>query len=225
MRALLPEFAPNERPRVLLLGAHSDDLEIGCGATILKLASDFPNAIVRWVVFGAEGIRAGEANASARDFLASFPDPLIEVFAHRDGYFPNEYAQIKQRVESLKAFAPDIVFTHERGDRHQDHHLISEVTWNTFRNHLILEFEIAKYDGGLGDPNVFVPIPREFCDRKVELLMKHFQSQAAKSWFEPELFRALMRLRGLEGAAPGGYAEAFHCRKMRFSWPAGQQSD
>jgi LmbE family N-acetylglucosaminyl deacetylase len=218
MRALLPNFAASDRPRVLLLGAHSDDLEIGCGSTILELASAFPHAIVRWVVLGAKGLRADEANGSANEFLEAFADRTIEIFEHRDGHFPSEYAALKQRVESFKTFAPDLIFTHERADRHQDHRLVSEITWNTFRNHLILEYEIAKYDGGLSDPNLFVPVTRAICDRKIELLMKHFRSQTTKNWFEPELFRGLMRLRGLEGAAPEGYAEAFHCRKLNFSW-------
>ena len=220
MITLSPEFSADRPTRILLLGAHSDDIEIGCGATLLRLCSELRQASFLWVVFGATGNRAEEARASARDFLSDAHESSVEVFGHQDGHFPTQFSAIKQRFEALKTeFSPDLIFTHHGEDRHQDHRVVSELTWNTFRNHLILEFEVPKYDGGLGDPNVFVPVSKALRDAKVGLLMKHFRSQAAKQWFEPELFNGLMRLRGLEGASPDGYAEAFHCRKLTLGWP------
>jgi LmbE family N-acetylglucosaminyl deacetylase len=216
---LFPEFAPDRPKRVLLVGAHSDDIEIGCGATLLRLRQELSSLKVHWLVLGANGLRAGEAKASARDFLTGVDDCSVEVFDHRDGQFPAQFSQIKQRFEDLKVqFSPDLIFTHHRDDRHQDHRVVSELTWNTFRNHLILEYEVPKFDGGLGDPNVFVPLNKAQCDEKVRLLTKHFASQRTKQWFDAELFNGLMRLRGLEGATPDGYAEAFHCRKWTFAW-------
>lgn len=218
---IFPSFASGRPPKILLLGAHSDDIEIGCGATILRLRSELPTLSIHWLVLSANGVRADEAGASARDFLSGVADPVVEVFDHRDGHFPAQFSEIKQRFEELKGrFAPDVIFTHERDDRHQDHRVVNELTWNTFRNHLIFEYEIPKFDGGLGNPSVFVPVEKALCDEKIALLLKNFRSQAAKQWFDPELFRGLMRLRGLEGAAPSGYAEAFHCRKWKLAWSA-----
>ena len=219
MITLSPMFSPEGPARVLLVGAHSDDIEIGCGATLLRLRSELTQASFRWVVLGATGVRAQEAKASALEFLSGAHDSKVEIFDHRDGHFPAQFSQIKQRFEELKTqFSPDLIFTHYKEDRHQDHRLVSELTWNTFRNHLILEYEIPKFDGGLGDPNVFVPISKALRDEKVSLILKHFHSQAPKQWFDGELFNGLMRLRGLEGASPDGYAEAFHCRKWSLGW-------
>jgi LmbE family N-acetylglucosaminyl deacetylase len=216
---LSPDFRSDRPARILLLGAHSDDIEIGCGATVLRLCSELREVSFHWVVFGATGVRADEARSSARDFLSRAHETTIEIFDHQDGHFPAQFTTIKQRFEALKTqFLPDLIFTHHRDDRHQDHRLVSELTWNTFRSHLILEFEIPKFDGGLADPNVFVPVSKALRDAKVGLLLKHFRSQATKQWFEPELFNGLMRLRGLEGSSPDGYAEAFHCRKWTLGW-------
>jgi LmbE family N-acetylglucosaminyl deacetylase len=216
---LFPSF-PVDRPKhILLVGAHSDDIEIGCGATLLRLCRELRPLKIHWLVLSAIGGRADEARASAEDFLKDVDACSVEIFDHRDGHFPAQFSAIKQRFEDLKPqFSPDLIFTHHREDRHQDHRIVSELTWNTFRNHLILEYEVPKFDGGLGDPNVFVPLTKGLCDEKVSLLTKHFHSQKTKQWFDATLFNGLMRLRGLEGATPDGYAEAFHCRKWTLAW-------
>ena len=199
---------------LLCLGAHADDIEIGAGGTLLRLLSENPTLMVTWVVFSASGLRADEAQASAAAYLAGAAERRVVVKEFRDGYFPWDGAAIKDVFEQLKALpAPDLSLTHEGGDRHQDHQVISELTWNTFRDHLILEYEIPKWDGGLGAPNVFVPLDEAVRLRKVELLMTHFATQRAKRWFTPDTFHGLMRLRGVECHAPSGHAEAFHCRK------------
>jgi LmbE family N-acetylglucosaminyl deacetylase len=201
--------------QVLLLGAHADDIEIGCGGTILKLLGEFPDTAVHWVVFSAAGRRREEATASATGFLAAARARSVVIHAFRDGYFPYDGAQIKDSFEQLKeTVAPDVIFTHHGQDLHQDHRLLSELTWNTFRDHLILEYEIPKYDGGLGSPNFFVPLTEEHRQRKLALLMTAFPSQASKSWFTAATFEGLMRLRGIECASRLGYAEAFYCRKL-----------
>jgi LmbE family N-acetylglucosaminyl deacetylase len=207
-------LVPGRPPRVLLLGAHADDIEIGCGGTILSwLAAGVP-LDVTWVVFSATGERAEEARRSAAAFLRGAPSTRVEVHGFRDGFFPYE-AGVKEAFEALKARVdPDVVFTHHRHDRHQDHRTVSDLTWNTFRAHAILEYEIPKYDGDLGAPNVFVPLVRELCEAKVRLLVEHFPSQAMRPWFAPETFFALARLRGVEAGAPTGLAEAFYARKL-----------
>ena len=196
---------------VLCLGAHSDDIEIGCGGTILQLARRYPNCTFHWVVFSAAGVRAAEAQRGAALF-AGLESPLLKSF--RDGCFPLVGAEIKEVFEELKSTAPDIIFTHYRNDAHQDHRLVSELTWNTFRDHLILEYEIPKYDGDLGQPNVFVPLESGECEKKVRSIIDTFSSQQVKHWFRSETFLSLMRLRGMECNAPSGYAEAFYSRKM-----------
>jgi LmbE family N-acetylglucosaminyl deacetylase len=199
---------------VLLLGAHSDDIEIGCGGTVLRLIEQFPRASYHWVVFSGVGRRGEEAAASARAFLGPVQQQVhVETF--RDGYFPYQGAEIKEYFERLKGKVdPQLVFTHYRDDRHQDHRVISDLTWNTFRNHLILEYEIPKYDGDLGVPNFFVRLEEIVCQKKIDLLLMHFESQTPKHWFSEETFRALLRLRGMEAHADGHYAEAFYCRKL-----------
>jgi LmbE family N-acetylglucosaminyl deacetylase len=200
---------------VLCLGAHSDDIEIGCGGTILNLTRQYPGLAVWWVVFTADGPRQAEAEESARTFLRNAGKAQVIVKQFRNGYFPFEGALIKDFFETLKSRVnPDLVFTHFRNDRHQDHRVVSDLTWNTFRNHLVLEYEIPKYDGDLVPPNVYVPVSRDIGRRKIAGLMKYFQSQTNKHWFTEETFWALMRLRGLECASPTLYAEAFHSRKM-----------
>jgi LmbE family N-acetylglucosaminyl deacetylase len=204
--------------QVLCLGAHADDIEIGCGATVLKLVALYPEADFHWVVFSATGIRNDEAESSAGRFLHDAGSKTIEVRSFRDGFFPYLGADIKDFFEDLKKRVdPDITFTHFGRDLHQDHRLLSELTWNSFRNHLILEYEIPKFDGGLGSPSFFVPLTAEERRRKIELLLAGFPSQASRSWFSEATFDGIMRLRGIESNAPSGYAEAFYCRKLCLS--------
>jgi len=201
--------------RILCLGAHPDDIEIGCGGTVLSLLDARPDAEVLWVVFGAHGARADEARASAAAFLEGAARAEVDVFEFRDGFFPARVGAIKERFEELKGrIEPDLVLTHRDADRHQDHRMVSELTWNTFRHHLVLEYEIPKYDGDLGRPNLFVPVTREVRARKVELLLEHFATQRSRTWFTAETFEGLMRIRGIECASPTGYAEGFHARKL-----------
>jgi LmbE family N-acetylglucosaminyl deacetylase len=200
--------------RVLCLGAHSDDIEIGCGGTLLALLERYENVAVHWVVFSASEVRAGEARESAGAFLARAREKQVVVKGYRDGFFPFQGAQIKDDFEALKReLNPDLVFTHYRDDRHQDHRLISDLTWNTYRNHLILEYEIPKYDGDLGQPNLFVPLREELCSRKVQIVVESFRSQRHKQWFDEQTFLAIARLRGMEANSPTRFAEAFYCRK------------
>jgi LmbE family N-acetylglucosaminyl deacetylase len=201
--------------RLLCVGAHSDDIEIGCGGTILRLLSEHDDVEVHWVVLGSSGQRDGEAVASAESFLADAKKKEITIENFRDGFFPYRGEDIKARFETLKkTISPDIIFTHHRNDLHQDHRLISELTWNTYRNHLILEYEIMKYDGDIGIPNLFVHLDESVCQKKISLIMDCFKTQREKDWFTPDAFLALLRLRGIESKAPGKYAEAFYCRKV-----------
>jgi LmbE family N-acetylglucosaminyl deacetylase len=201
--------------RVLALGSHSDDIEIGCGATLLALTKARPEVEVTWVVLGAEGRRADEARASAELFLRGAAHSDVVVHGFRDGFFPYIGGEVKDVFEGLKArFEPDVILTHARHDLHQDHRLVCELTWNTWRDHLILEYEIPKYDGDLGTPNVFFPVSEEVAREKVRLVLEAFETQAAKHWFDEQLFLGLMRVRGMEGRSPSGYAEAFTCRKL-----------
>lgn len=200
---------------LLVLGAHADDIEIGCGATILTLVERYPHMHIEWVVFSALGVRSDEARASASAFLATANSSTVQVHEHRDGFFPACWAAIKEQFEELKrTVTPDLILTHQRNDLHQDHRIVSELTWNTFRDHRVLEYEIPKYDGDLGVPNAFVHLDEATVARKCELLAEHFPSQRQRSWFSEELFRSLLRLRGMEANAPSGYAEAFYARKL-----------
>jgi LmbE family N-acetylglucosaminyl deacetylase len=206
---------PERLRAILAVGAHADDIEIGCGGTLLRLARTNPQAHLHWVVLSARGDRAVEAERSAYDFGAGFAEVVLEIKDHRDGFFPYSGADVKEYFEHLKdSVEPDVIFTHRRDDLHQDHRVTGELTWNTFRNHLILEYEIPKYDGDLGAPNVFAHLPAEIADRKVELLMEHFGTQQNRHWFTADVFQALLRLRGMESNAPSGYAEAYYCRKL-----------
>jgi LmbE family N-acetylglucosaminyl deacetylase len=196
------------------VGAHSDDIEIGCGGTILRLLSEHGDAEVHWVVLGSGGGRNEEAVASAEQFLrgARKRDIIVEHF--KDSFFPYVGEEIKGFFEKLKVrFTPDIVFTHYRHDLHQDHRLVSELTWNTYRSQLILEYEILKYDGDLGTPNLFVHLDEATCQKKIKTLMECFKSQRDKDWFTADAFLSLMRIRGVESKAPEKYAEGFYCRK------------
>jgi LmbE family N-acetylglucosaminyl deacetylase len=201
--------------QILCLGAHSDDIEIGCGGAILQLAKNYPGCTFHWVVFGAVGVREAEAQRSAALFGESITvhSPILKSFP--DGFMPFVGSEVKAAFEDLKTtVSPDLIFTTSKKDAHQDHRLIAELTWNTFRNHLILEYEIPKYDGDLGQPNVFVPLQPEVYEQKISHLMDAFQSQHVKRWFDRSTFLSLMRLRGMECNAPSGYAEAFYCHKL-----------
>ncbi len=199
---------------VLALGAHADDIEIGCGGTILRLAEQFAELRVHWVVLSAPADRSDEARAGAEAFLQGVAGAEVEIESFQDAFF--RYGpEVKEYFERLKeTVSPDLVLTHHGSDLHQDHRLVAELTWNTFRDHLILEYEIPKYDGDLGSPNVFVHLDEDVCNRKIEALVASFPSQAAKSWFDEDVFRALLRLRGMESRAPSGFAEAFYGRKL-----------
>lgn len=199
---------------MLCLGAHSDDVEIGCGGTLMRLRSRPGDLHVRWVVFSGRGDRAEEAGASARRLLDGIASLELDVLDFRDGFFPDQWGEVKEAFEGLKGEpSPDLVFTHHGDDRHQDHRVVSELTWNTFRDHLVLEYEVPKWDGDLGRPNVYVPLGREDARRKARHLVEAFPSQRGKAWFDEETFLGLTRLRGVECAAEEGHAEAFHGRK------------
>ena len=215
MRGLSFVHKKGEPLKALFLGAHSDDIELGCGGTILNLLEQGQELEVWWVVFAASPARRLEAEISAEMFLRGAVKKEIVVRDFKESFFPYIGSEIKACFEELKrTISPDIVFTHFRDDLHQDHRLISELTWNTFRDHLILEYEIIKYDGGLGSPNVFVHLSEEVCARKMKYLMESFQSQRSHQWFTEETFRAILRLRGVEANAPEKYAEAYYCRKI-----------
>jgi LmbE family N-acetylglucosaminyl deacetylase len=200
--------------KLLCLGAHSDDIEIGCGGLILSLISAKRPIDVTWVVFSASQEREHEARRGAAVFLrgAARADVIVKQF--KDGHFPYDGAAIKAVFESLKAVKPDVVLTHYRDDRHQDHRVLSDLAWNTFRDHLVLEYEIPKFDGDLGTPNFFIPLTRQTCLRKAKYLDRVFGTQRDKHWFSSETFLGLMRLRGMECRSPAGYAEAFYARKI-----------
>lgn len=200
--------------RALVLGAHSDDAEIGCGGTILQLIADGTIGSVCWVVLSGQGPRIEEARASAEAMLEGVPERDIRQPGFRDGFFPYDGADIKGFFEDLKRdLEPDLILTHQRHDLHQDHRITCELTWNTFRNHLVLEYEVPKYDGDMGRPNLYVPIDEEIRRRKIDHLMAHFATQASRHWFKEELFSGLLRLRGMECNSPTAHAEAFYSRK------------
>jgi LmbE family N-acetylglucosaminyl deacetylase len=200
--------------RILCLGAHCDDIEIGCGGTILRLIRENRNLEVYWIVFSSNPSRKREASKAARTFLENANRSKITIRSFRDSFFPYEGKAIKEFFEVIrKGFQPDLIFTHYRGDLHQDHRLISDLTWNAFRNHLILEYEVPKYDGDLGSPNFFVGLDEGLCKAKIGHILASFCSQSGKQWFTEDTFRALLRIRGIESNAEGRYAEGFYCRK------------
>ena len=210
---LAPHATPNLR--ILCLGAHSDDIEIGCGGSILRLIETYPNVSVTWVVFSACGSRKTEAQTGASLFLKNVGEKKVVTHEYRDGFFPYQGWEVKEYFEQLKKkTTPDLIFTHYRNDQHQDHRTINDLTWNTFRDHLILEYEILKYDDDLGNPNVFVQLDEAICRQKIDFLMQAFNTQQEKPWFKEETFLALMRLRGVQSRSPGGFAEAFYGRKV-----------
>ena len=201
--------------RILCLGAHCDDIEIGCGGTLLRLLSERPGSTVDWIVFSADREREREGRASADEFTREAASRSVRIQSFRESFFPAAWTEIKENFgEVRRAVEPDLVFSHYRHDLHQDHRVIAELAWNTFRNHLILEYEIPKWEGDLGSPNLYVPLSRALADRKVELLHRHFASQADKPWFRSDTFHGLMSVRAVECQAPDGRAEAFHARKL-----------
>jgi LmbE family N-acetylglucosaminyl deacetylase len=203
--------------RLLCLGAHSDDIEIGCGGTVLRLLEERPDSEVHWVVLGATGERAAEARRAADRFLARARSREVVIRGFRDGYFPSLLGEVKDFFEDLKGrCSPDLILTHCRNDLHQDHRVVSELTWNTFRDHLILEYEIAKYDGDLGAPNAFVHVSEAAGREKVRHILECFQSQRQKAGFTEDVFLAMLRLRGVESNATERYAEGYYCRKIDY---------
>lgn len=213
MQAL--ELDSRQAPRRLLcLGAHCDDLEIGCGATLLTLLARMPDLAVDWVVFSGAGAREAEARAAASEIIGGRANARVIIQQFRDGFFPAELARIKECFNGLAALGdPDLILTHHRGDLHQDHRTIGELTWQTFRNRLIWEYEIPKFDGDLGRPNLFIPVTETSAQRKVDIILRNFHSQAHKNWFSADTFRAVLRLRGIEAGSATGLAEAFHVSK------------
>lgn len=217
MMNLVPRIEGDRTIRVLCLGAHSDDIEIGCGGAMLKFVGSSRPLDVRWVVFSGNHTRAKEAKDSAGYWLEPVDQHEIELHDFKDGFFPDEWAGIKNAFEKIKgSFEPDLIFTHNSSDLHQDHRIINELTWNTFRNHMILEYEIPKYDGDLRTPNFYVPLSEEHAKAKAAAMIRFFNSQGTKHWFCEELFLGLMRIRGMESCAPSRYAEGFHARKVIF---------
>jgi LmbE family N-acetylglucosaminyl deacetylase len=202
--------------RILCLGSHSDDIEIGCGGTLLKLIRDHQGDVsVRWVVFSSDGERQAEAAGSAAAFLTDAKQKEVTFGKFEDSFFPCQASELKKYMHQLsREFSPDIIFTHYGRDLHQDHRLLSELTWNAFRDHWILEYEVPKYDGDLGAPNVFVPLDETLCHSKIDFLLTHFKSQHGRKWFTEDVFRSMQRLRGMECNSESGYAEAFYSRKV-----------
>jgi len=213
---------PSKRlARILCLGAHCDDIEIGCGATILELIAGNRDLEFYWVVFSSDPVREREARRAAKGFLRGARRSTVIIQNFRNGYFPHVGREIKDHFEELKkSFSPDLIFTHCRHDLHQDHRTLCELTWNTFRDHAILEYEIVKYDGDLRTPNVYMPVGERSCRRKISILEQAFRSQADKPWFTRDTFLAILRLRGVECASPSHFAEAYYGRKISVSTPA-----
>lgn len=216
---LVPRSSDREPLRVLALGAHCDDIEIGCGGTLRRLIARRGGAVCRYEVFASTPARRAEAETAAARLLDGAVDAQVAVGEFRESYFPFVGDAIKDRFERVaREFQPELVLTHQRDDRHQDHRLLSDLAWNTFRNQLILEYEIPKWDGDMGAPNLFVPLGAAEVAHKLAVLTECFPSQAGKPWYDEETFRGLMRLRGMECNAPGRYAEAFYNRKAVIGW-------
>jgi LmbE family N-acetylglucosaminyl deacetylase len=214
MRELDFGLCATDRPLVLCIGAHCDDIEIGCGGTLLRLLERAPRAEIHWIVLSGDELRQRETRESARRFLGEAGPERVHALGFRDGYLPWEGPQVKDRFEALeRELDPDLIFTHTLGDRHQDHRLAAELSWNTWRNHTIFEYEIPKYEGDLGQPNVFVALHPELVERKLKTLLEVYSSQTSRPWFDAETLRSLLRLRGVECRAT--FAEAFHARKLR----------
>ena len=210
-------FGATTAPTILFLGAHCDDIEIGCGGTVMQLARRYPKARFVWVTLSSDPERAAETRAAAERLLQDARERDIRVEEFPGSYFPARFSDLKDYFEGLKALKPDLVFTHLRQDLHQDHRVTNELTWNAFRDHLVLEYEIPKFDGDLGVPNVFIPLTRAALRRKCDVVTECFPSQASKTWFSRDTFEAIARLRGIECNAPEGFAEAFYGRKLRIN--------
>lgn len=201
--------------RILCLGAHCDDIEIGCGATLLRLTAQMPDITLRWVVFTGSPERHDEARRAVEGFLPRAVERRIDLHSLRESFLPQQWGTVKELFEQVKGeFQPSLIFTHFKDDAHQDHRLVSDLTWNTFRDHPILEYEIPKYEGDLGNPNLFVPVERAQAERKVDLITRCFASQRSRPWFDEATFFGLLRVRGVGCNAPSGFAEAFHARKL-----------
>jgi LmbE family N-acetylglucosaminyl deacetylase len=212
---LIPGLERKGPRSILLLGAHADDIEIGCGGTVSRLLASWPGAEVHWHVLSAPGARQREARRSAAAWLRSARKSTVGVLDFRESYFPDQWGDIKRRMEQIRATCePDLVFTHRRDDLHQDHRVVCDLTWNAFRRHTILEYEIPKYDGDMGNPNFYVTLDERVCRRKVAALMRHFPTQVSKPWFTEDTFLALLRLRGIECGGRTHFAEAFYARKL-----------
>lgn len=219
MRGLTIVPAGTTSIRILCVGAHCDDIEIGCGGALLELQAKYPDCRIDWVVLSGTSQRAGEAAQSMSRLIPQRCRGDLVLGTFPDGRMPSTYATVKDFFASLgPSRKPDLIFCHERDDRHQDHRIVNEMIWSTFRNHLVLEYEVPKWDGGLGQPNVYIPVARQSVDDKVQTLLSCYGSQRNKDWFTAETFLSLMRLRGLECRSPSGYAEAFHGRKIRLSF-------
>jgi LmbE family N-acetylglucosaminyl deacetylase len=203
----------------LFLGAHSDDIEIGCGGTIQRLVAARPHMRIHWITLSSDAVRAAETRTAAAKLTSGAKNTDVRTEGFAESFFPYRGAEVKTYFERLKReLNPDIVFTHYRHDLHQDHRVVNELTWNTFRNHLVLEYEIPKFDGDLGVPNAFLPLTKAQLDRKIDVLLECFESQRTKPWFTRDTFQGLARLRGIECNAPEGFAEAFYARKMSLSF-------
>jgi len=210
-------FQADQNLKVLCLGAHPDDIEIGCGGTILRIIEEVPNVNFYWVVFSGYEQRQKEATESAAIFLRNVENKIIITKNFRESYFPFIGSQIKDFFEELKKeIAPDVIFTHYTKDAHQDHRLVSDLTWNTFRNNFILEYEIPKFDGDLGVPNLYVNLNKSDVIKKIENIISVFQTQRSKSWFSEETFRSILKIRGIESNSKEQFAEGFYCRKIVF---------
>lgn len=204
---------------VLCIGAHCDDIEIGCGGTILALQQRHANCRIHWLILTSNAARRAEALTGAEALVQPSARGEVRICELPDGLLPAHFAEVKSEFEGLRrVIEPDLIFTHHGRDLHQDHSLVSQVTWQTFRNHMVWEYEIPKYDGDLATPNMYVPLTSVVATRKTDVITRSFTSQASKSWFTAENLLSMMRLRGLESRAPSGFAEAFHCRKLGFSW-------
>jgi len=214
----LLDAARGEKLSILCLGAHCDDIDIGCGGALLALLDEYSGIDVTWVAFSARGERAKELHRSARRFLRKAGSARVVTHDYRDGFLPAQFTAVKECFETLKKLPqPAVIFTHRRDDRHQDHRLIAELTWNTFRDHLILEYEVPKYEGDLATPSAYVSLKRAQVERKIRILLDSYRTQRAKPWFTADTFRGLMRLRGIESGAPSGWAEGFYASKLLLS--------
>jgi len=214
MYSTMPSFADLSRVKsAMFIGAHSDDIEIGAGGLLMRLVRESPGVEITYVILSGDATRHNEARNAAAAFTHGCGKLDLRLASFTDRFFPAEQTQIKKYFDQLKLnTSPQLVICHKASDKHQDHRVVNELVYNTFRAHSILEYEIPKWDGDLSTPNLYVPLSDEIATQKAELLMEHFGSQRSKHWFDLETFRGLMRIRGIECNAK--YAEGFHVRKM-----------